>query len=90
MTKNYFDDGREALAIAKKAHCDLRNCSGDHVVVTFPNGKKEPVPNRKIGRGLGYKIWKAFKLAGLVCIAGGIIYILIAYPEIIKLVESTL
>lgn len=69
--RTYFENGKEAIDLAKKHHCKIENCNGDHVKVFPTDSKYDPIVlvNRPMGRGLGCKLWKAFKLAGLLVLA---------------------
>ena len=70
--KTYFEDGREAIQVAKKNHCRIEYCDGDHVKIYPTDPRYDPIVsvNRPLGRGLGCRLWKAFKLAGLLAFAG--------------------
>ena len=60
-----FEDGGEAIKVAKQNGCTVRNGKGNHFVITPPNGQNIVVVNRKMGRSLGCKVFKMFKIAGI-------------------------
>ena len=62
---NRFEHGKEAIKQAEKKGCRIRYASSDHVIIYAPNGQSMPVVNRKMGKGLGCKAYKWFKLMGL-------------------------
>lgn len=66
--KTWFESGQEAIKVAEHNGCNIRRGKGDHVDIEFPDGSHQTVCDREMGRGLGCKIWKAFKLAGLLVI----------------------
>jgi predicted RNA binding protein YcfA (HicA-like mRNA interferase family) len=66
--KTWFEDGAEAIKVAEQAGCNVRRGKGDHVDVELPDGSHQTVCDREMCRGLGCKIWKAFKIAGLLVI----------------------
>lgn len=66
MGNNRFDHGKEAIKLAKKNNCEVRNGHGDHFIIYSPDRKSSVVVvNRKMGKGLGCKAYKWFKLMGL-------------------------
>jgi hypothetical protein len=71
--KTWFEDGAEAIKTAEKAGCNVRRGKGDHVDVELPDGSHQTVCDREMGRGLGCKIWKAFKIAGLLVLVYSVV-----------------
>jgi hypothetical protein len=63
---NQFDHGKKFISVATRAGAYTRQGSTDHCVITAPNGQKEPVPMKPLGKGLAYKIWKRFVEIGLI------------------------
>ena len=83
--KTWFEDGRQAVRVAESKGCHIRYSNGDHVVIEPPGYDPIVVVNRPMGRGLGCKVWKAFKLAGLLVIAF-MLYSLITCPAMAQVV----
>ena len=76
INNNRFENGKQVIEQAKKTGCLVRNAKGDHLVVETPPG--HPVKgsmafvNRDMGKGLGCKVYKWFKVMGLL----GVVFII--------------
>lgn len=86
--KTWFDNGGEAISVARSSGCSIRRGKGDHVVICPSGYENIVVVDRPMGRGLGCKIWKMFKLAGLVWVIFTV-YGMLANPDLVAAVITT-
>lgn len=76
-----FRKGTEFTAYAEAQGWDVRNCSGSHRVVTFPDGTKFAIPEHgELGKGLRCKILKKFLAFTLAAAAAVLLVILGGIP----------
>jgi hypothetical protein len=61
-------DPRRVRSFALEHGCQVRTGKGDHEVITYQN-RSMPFYNREISTGVACKLWKWFKIMGLLAIA---------------------